>query len=153
MIDRRYALGSVLVAGAFALGGCGMMDSMSSSAAKPAMAPGEMSATLKGSNEVPPNSSGGSGSAKVNLSGNSLTWTITYSGTTGPVTAGHFHGPATASANAGVVVPFPASSLPSPITGSATLTDAQVADLKAGKWYINLHTAANPGGELRGQVN
>jgi len=31
--------------------------------------------------------------------------------------------------------------------------DAQVADLKAGKWYINLHTAANPGGELRGQVN
>jgi hypothetical protein len=152
MIDRRYALGSVLVAGALALGGCGMMDSMSSSSAKPAMAPGEMSATLKGTNEVPPNSSGGSGMGKVNLSGNSLSWTITYSGTTGPVTAGHFHGPATSSANAGVVVPF-AGPLASPITGSATLTDAQVADLKAGKWYINLHTAANPGGELRGQVN
>ncbi len=152
MIDRRYALGSVLVAGALALGGCGMMDSMSSSSAKPAMAPGEMSATLKGSNEVPPNSSGGSGMGKVNLSGNSLSWTISYSGTTGPVTAGHFHGPATASANAGVVVPF-AGPLASPITGTATLTDAQVADLKAGKWYINLHTAANPGGELRGQVN
>jgi hypothetical protein len=152
MIDRRYALGSVLVAGALALGGCGMMDSMSSSTPKPAMAPGEMSATLSGSKEVPPNSSGGSGMGKVNLSGNSLSWTITYSGTTGPVTAGHFHGPATTGANAGVVVPF-AGPLPSPITGSATLTDAQVADLKAGKWYINLHTAANPGGELRGQVN
>jgi hypothetical protein len=152
MIDRRYALGSVLVAGALALGGCGMMDSMSSSTPKPAMAPGEMSATLSGAKEVPPNTSGGSGSAKVNLSGNSLSWTITYSGTTGPVTAGHFHGPASAGANAGVVVPF-APPLASPITGSATLTDAQVADLKAGKWYINLHTAANPGGELRGQVN
>ncbi len=71
---------------------------------------------------------------------------------TGPVTAGHFHGPAAAGANAGVVVPF-AGSLASPITGSATLTDAQIADLKAGKWYVNLHTAANPGGEIRGQVN
>ena len=70
---------------------------------------------------------------------------------TGPVTAGHFHGPAAAGANAGVVVPF-AGSLASPITGSATLTDPQIADLKAGKWYVNLHTAANPGGEIRGQV-
>ncbi len=152
MFARRYALGTALVAGALILGGCGMMDSMSSSSAKPAMAPGEMSATLSGTKEVPPNSSGGSGSAKVNLSGNSLSWTITYSGTTGPVTAGHFHGPAAAGANAGVVVPF-AGPLASPIIGSATLTDAQVADLKAGKWYVNLHTAAHPGGELRGQVN
>ena len=40
----------------------------------------------------------------------------------------------------------------SPITGTATLTPAQAADLAAGKWYVNLHTAANPGGEIRGQV-
>jgi hypothetical protein len=36
--------------------------------------------------------------------------------------------------------------------GSATLTDAQAADLTAGKYYINVHTAAHPDGEIRGQV-
>jgi hypothetical protein len=40
----------------------------------------------------------------------------------------------------------------SPIKGSAALSPAQVADVLAGKWYVNLHTAANPGGEVRGQV-
>jgi CHRD domain. len=41
---------------------------------------------------------------------------------------------------------------PSPIKGAATLTDAQIADLNAGKWYFNVHTAANPAGEIRGTV-
>ena len=76
---------------------------------------------------------------------------VTYSGLSGPVTAGHFHGPAAACANAGVVVPF-TGSMASPIQGQAVLTEAQMADLVAGKWYANLHTAANPGGEIRGQV-
>jgi hypothetical protein len=40
----------------------------------------------------------------------------------------------------------------SPIKGSATLNDAQAADLMAGRWYFNIHTAANKGGEIRGQV-
>jgi hypothetical protein len=39
-----------------------------------------------------------------------------------------------------------------PAEGSATLTDAQAADLMAGKYCVNVHTAANPGGEIRGQV-
>ena len=69
----------------------------------------------------------------------------------GPVTAGHFHGPAAAGANAGVALPF-SGSLASPIEGNATLTEAQMADVVAGRWYANLHTAANPGGEIRGQV-
>ena len=42
--------------------------------------------------------------------------------------------------------------LVSPLKGEATLTDAQAADLAAGKWYFNVHTAANKGGEIRGQV-
>ena len=41
---------------------------------------------------------------------------------------------------------------PSPLKGEATLTDAQAADLQAGKYYFNIHTAANKGGEIRGQV-
>ena len=45
-----------------------------------------------------------------------------------------------------------ANAAASPITGTATLTDAQVADLEAGKYYVNIHTAANRGGEIRGQL-
>ena len=142
MIVRRIAIASILVTGAVAIAGCGMMN-------KPAG--GVMTVPLSGQNEVPPNASGGSGTGKVELDGSTIKWNITYSGTTGPVTAGHFHGPAQPGANAGVVVPF-AGPLASPIIGSASLTPAQVDQVKQGLWYINLHTAANPGGELRGQV-
>jgi CHRD domain len=80
-----------------------------------------------------------------------LTWKVTYSGLTGPATAAHFHGPAEPGKNAGVVVPIQ-NIATSPAEGSATLTDAQAADLTAGRYYVNVHTAANPGGEIRGQV-
>lgn len=79
-----------------------------------------------------------------------FSYEATYSGLTGPATAAHFHGPAAPGANAGPVVPI--ANPASPIKGQATLTDAQIADLTAGKWYLNIHTAANPGGEIRGQV-
>jgi len=141
MNARRFALATLVAAGALAVAGCGMMDKMT----------GTMSVPLSGKNEVPPNASPGSGTAKIELEGNALKWTVTYSGTTGPVTAGHFHGPAPAGANAGVVLPF-SGSMASPIVGQAQLTAAQVDQLKQGLWYVNLHTAAHPGGELRGQV-
>jgi hypothetical protein len=64
----------------------------------------------------------------------------------------HFHGPAAPGANAGVALPIGAAGMASPAAGSATLNDAQVADLLAGRWYINIHTATHPGGEIRGQV-
>jgi hypothetical protein len=80
-----------------------------------------------------------------------VTWRITYSGLSGTPTAAHFHGPAPPGANAGVAVPIP-NVAASPAQGSATLTDAQAADLLAGRYYINIHTAANPAGEIRGQV-
>jgi hypothetical protein len=80
-----------------------------------------------------------------------LSYTITFFGLSGPATAAHFHGPAAPGANAGVAVPI-ATNPTSPVTGSVTLTDAQMADLQAGKWYANVHTATNKGGEIRGQM-
>jgi hypothetical protein len=109
-------------------------------------------ADLKGSSEVPPNQTTGKGSvtATFDTASKQLTWDGSYSGLSGPATAAHFHGPAEAGKNAGVAVPIaPATS---PLHGSATLTDAQAADLKAGQWYVNVHTEANKGGELRGQL-
>jgi hypothetical protein len=109
-------------------------------------------ADLKGSEEVPATTSKGSGTATVTFDPATkvLTWKVTYSGLTGPATMGHFHGPAASGQNAGVVIPF--SKPESPIEGSAKLTDEQVAELEAGKLYINIHTAANKAGEIRGQV-
>ncbi len=113
-----------------------------------------LTAKLASANEVPVNSSTGTGAldASFNKDTNVLTWTVSYSGLTGPVVAGHFHGPAMAGANAGVALGF-SGSMDSPIKGSASLTATQAADLLAGKWYVNLHTAANKGGEIRGQAN
>lgn len=109
--------------------------------------------TLSAANEVPTNASAGTGTlhASLNKDTNVLTWTVNYSGLTGSVMAGHFHGPAVAGQNAGVALAF-SGSMDSPIKGSATLTPAQSAELLAGKWYVNLHTAANKGGEIRGQA-
>ena len=113
----------------------------------------KMKAALDGKAQVPPNTSAATGTAALDYdpASKKLSWKLSYSGLSGPATAAHFHGPAEAGKNAGVAVaiPNPASN---PVEGSATLTDAQAADLVAGKYYINLHTAANPGGEIRGQV-
>ncbi len=111
-----------------------------------------LKAALDSASEVPPNASAGKGTADVTFDTASkiLTWKVTYTGLTGPATMAHFHGPAEPGKNAGVAVPF--KDVSSGAEGSATLTDAQAADLVAGKYYVNVHTAANPGGEIRGQV-
>jgi CHRD domain len=111
-----------------------------------------LKADLKGSNEIPPNSSTATGKAGATLDTQTrqLTYTVTFSGLSGPVLGAHFHGPSEPGKNAGIVLPF--KTVQSPIEGTATLTENQAADLLAGKWYANLHTAANPGGEVRGQM-
>lgn len=144
------------------LGACGMTPKHTMDPIRPmeSTTPTAMSsmsrsvaAALSGMSEVPAVAVNASGAldAKVDLQTSVLTWTITYAGLTGPATGGHFHGPAVAGQNAGIALPL-SGSLASPISGSATLTATQLADLRAGKWYLNLHTAAHPGGEIRGQV-
>ena len=111
-----------------------------------------LKADLKGANEVPPNTSPATGKAEATLDTESkvLTWKVTYADLTGPAMGAHFHGPTEPGKNAGIALPF--KTVQSPIEGTATLTDSQAADLLAGKWYANIHTGANPGGELRGQM-
>jgi hypothetical protein len=113
----------------------------------------KMKATLDAKSEVPATTSAGKGMADIDYDAatKKLSWKLTYSGLSGPATAAHFHGPAEAGKNAGVAVAIP-NATTSPAEGSATLTDAQAADLMAGKYYVNIHTAANPAGEIRGQV-
>jgi hypothetical protein len=131
----------------------------------------QFKADLKGSNVVPPNQAVGTGTvtAKFDPATKQLSWTGNYSGLSGSPTAAHFHGPAAAGTNARLVFWISENvgqcsqgecrskgdtkALPSnPFQGSATLTDAQVSDLLAGLYYVNIHTDALPGGELRGQL-
>ncbi|HET9535563.1 MAG TPA: CHRD domain-containing protein [Mesorhizobium sp.] len=107
-------------------------------------------ADLKGASEVPPADSAGTGTADVSVDTDTkkLSWTVNYSGLSGDATAAHFHGPAAAGENAGPAVDISAAIM----SGSADLTDQLLADLQAGKWYINIHTAKFPDGEIRGQL-
>lgn len=109
-------------------------------------------ASLSGKSEVPPNTTAGSGSVTATYDSDSkkLTWKGSYSGLTGPATAAHFHGPAPSGKNAGVMVPITPNG-PS-FEGSATLNDAQAKALMDGELYVNIHTAENKGGEIRGQL-
>lgn len=114
----------------------------------------DMAATLSGANEVPPVQSTGRGTAVVTLdtATRELRWEVRVEGLSGPITAAHFHGPGSASQNAGVVIPIAKAGDPSPFKGSATLTPEQVSDLLGGRYYVNIHTSAHPPGEIRGQV-
>ena len=110
------------------------------------------SATLTGGDEVPANASQGKGelSAELETVEKVLVYRASYSGLSGPATMAHFHVSAGPGANGPPVVVVKDAS--SPISGTAILTTAQEADLLAGKWYFNVHSQANPGGEIRGQV-
>ena len=111
-------------------------------------------AELKASSEVPAKESAGKGTltATLDTDTNEFKYHVEFTGLSGPVSAAHFHGPAAEGVNAKPQVPVKVSPIVTPIEGNATVTAEQAKDLLDGKWYINLHTAANPSGEIRGQV-
>ena len=111
-----------------------------------------LKADLKAASEVPPTDSKGTGSvtATYDTASKKLSWKGSVSGLSDPATAAHFHS-GEVGKNGGVAVPI-AGADKGAFEGSATLTDAQAEELMAGKWYVNVHTAANKGGEIRGQV-
>ena len=113
-------------------------------------------AELKASSQTPPNDSKGTASvtASYDTSSKVLDWKGTHSGLTSNVTSAHFHGPAEAGRSAGMAIwiSTKGTPLPASFAGQVTLTDAQAAELMARLWYVNLHTARYPGGEIRGQL-
>jgi hypothetical protein len=129
------------------------MQGMQGMPARPHRMLHTLEATLTGVQEVPPTVGSGMGSIELALNASTkvLTWTVAYKDLTGPVIAAHFHGPAMAGQNTGVAVPI-TGSLESPFVGAVILSEAQMADLTSGRWYVNLHTNAFPNGEIRGQI-
>ncbi|HEX6810589.1 MAG TPA: CHRD domain-containing protein [Planctomycetota bacterium] len=107
-------------------------------------------ASLAGTQEVPPTPSAGLGRAALILSPNgTLTLTGAFAGTTGPPIAAHVHF-APPGVNGPIVFPIatPGTSLTASFTPNAT----DLTNLRAGNWYVNIHTAAFPGGEIRAQL-
>jgi hypothetical protein len=108
-------------------------------------------ARLTGAAEATPVATSGSGlvSAELDTDTGDLTYTVTFSGLSGPATAADFHSAAGKGADGPVTLPGGTSS---PVSGSVKLTQAQVHDLNSGAWYFNVETSANPKGEIRGQL-
>jgi len=111
---------------------------------------------LTGAEEVPAVDTAAKGTATLSYDPATrvVTWSVTYSGLSGPATMAHFPGPAAKGENAGVQIWVNEKGRPvtSPIKGQATLTPDQAKDFAAGKWYVNVHTQQHPGGEIRGYV-
>jgi hypothetical protein len=108
-------------------------------------------ARLKGSNETPPNATGGRGEmmGQLDTDRRLLDYTVTFTGLSGPALAAGFHGK-DAAPNAAVTIP--PGDKPNSIHAEVKLTDSQISDLNAGRWTFDITTSANPGGEIGGEV-
>jgi uncharacterized protein (TIGR03118 family) len=109
--------------------------------------------TLNGVSEVPPVQTTASAAASLTLVGNELFYSVTFSGLSGPATGAHIHGPADSTQNTNVIIPFnPPAAGSGSFSGNVTLSQTELEWLLAGQTYINIHTATNGGGEIRGQI-
>jgi len=145
----RAAIPAVVVSAAFALAGC---ETMSSAWDSTKSVFSGTNVTLSGAEEVPPVKTSASGSGTITVKDDkSVSGSVT---TTGVVaTAAHIH-TGTAGRNGPVIIPLTKSSDGNTWTVplGAKLTDAQYNEYKAGNLYVNVHSAANKGGEVRGQL-
>lgn len=135
---------ALVVLAAIGLGGSGVVSA----------APVTIQGTATGANEVPAVT--GAGAVVVRFTFDDATKVLTYTATvngisTTEVTAAHIHRGARG-VNGPIVYTLSATSF-SNVSGSINLTDADVADLKAGNFYFNAHSAQNPGGFARLQLN
>ncbi|MGV3570278.1 MAG: CHRD domain-containing protein [Ramlibacter sp.] len=110
-------------------------------------------ATLEAS-QVPAAGSGASGRAALRYTarGQLLRWEISHAGLSGPVAGGHVHGPAGPGQAGAIVFPLSGPLDTAPIRGQLRLSPEQYGQLRSGQWYVDLHTARFPQGELRGQL-
>ncbi len=112
-------------------------------------------ANITGAQEVPANSSTATayGRVFVNESAGTLTYTVVFSGLTSNQVASHIHAPGVVGVNGPVIINLGAvGGTSGTITGSATITPAQIALMRSQQTYINIHTTNFPGGEIRGQL-
>lgn len=150
----RSAFAATALAALAACSHMGMHEEMHGASAPAAMME-TYTATLTPAEEVPPAAeSKGSGTAEVhvNIMTNEITYKVTWNGLTGAATMGHIHGPAEPGKEAKPVVPFEGVAGKTSVEGKAKLTAAQYGDLAAGLYYVNVHTAKYPNGEIRGQL-
>jgi len=118
-------------------------------------APMSFNVPLTGAQQVPPVDTAGSGTADLTYdpATRDVTWSISYSKLSSPVTMAHFHnGPEGKNGPVVIWLSMKGMAPSSPITGKATLTPEQAQQFLAGDWYINVHTKDHPAGEIRGQV-
>jgi uncharacterized protein (TIGR03118 family) len=108
---------------------------------------------LSGAAQIPAANTTATGQGTLTIEGSNLTYNISFSGLSGPATAAHIHAPADATNTAGVAIPFAVASATSgTISGTTNLTPDLLADIVNGMAYVNVHTANNPSGEIRGQI-
>ena len=116
-----------------------------------------LSGSASGSQEVPAVTTNASGTlnGSYNSSTNTLSYNITWTGLSGAASVAHFHGPAATGVSAGVLLPIAITTAGTDgsAAGSVIVADSVETALLGGNVYYNVHTPANPDGEIRGQVS
>ena len=162
-MDTQRKIGAVALVAVMAMGVVVACNDDKSNA--PSLRAATYVANMSGANEVPAVAGGASGTATFTLNGNMLSYVVTVNGLSGNAAASHIHFGA-ANANGNIAYPFTAASIQSGqlASGSIDLTqpvsngttsisgDSLLTLLNNGLLYTNVHTAANAGGEIRGQI-